>query len=112
MSGFTNYWSVIGDILAEYSPSISNYYLWHHDTRPSSKKEFEELIARQQSCGGNDAWKVAQEVVTKKYTHIILITDGEIMRSDVEKCDSILEKANSEGFHIRKAVCYTIGRWG
>ena len=55
---------------------------------------------------------MAQEVVDKKYTHIILITDGEIMPSDVEMCDQILERANKEGFHIRKAICYTIGQWG
>ena len=54
---------------------------------------------------------MTQEVVDKEYIHIILITDGEIDRNGVEKCDQILEKANKEDSHIGKAVCYTIGRW-
>lgn len=59
--------------------------------------------------GGNDAWKVAQEIVDKKYFNIILITDGEIGGYDVEKCDQILENAKKNGFQIHKAICYTIG---
>jgi hypothetical protein len=37
--------------------------------------------------GGNEAYKVAEEIVSKKYANIILITDGEIMDYDVQKCD-------------------------
>ncbi len=77
----------MADILAEYAPRITNYYLWHHDTRVSSKKEFEFAIANMRGGGGNYAYKVAEEIVKNKYSHIILITDGEIMDSDVQKCD-------------------------
>lgn len=95
--------------MAEYGSKIDCYYLWHHDTRSSSREEFDFAIAHMRGGGGNEAWKVAEEVVRKKHYNIILITDGEIMDYDVEKCDQTLEKAKQEGFQIRKAICYTIG---
>jgi hypothetical protein len=111
VSGFINYWLIVTQILAEYGDKISHYYLWHHDTRLSSREQFEELIAKGRSSGGNEAWKVAEEIVAQRHRNIILITDGEIMAYDVEKCDQTLEKAKNEGFQIHKAVCYTLGRW-
>ena len=79
VGGFVNYWRVVGEILEEYGRKISHYYLWDHRTRPSSKKEFEESIAQMRGNGGNEAHLVASEIIEKKFTNIILITDGEIM---------------------------------
>jgi hypothetical protein len=53
VGGFSNYWKVVADILAEYAPKITNYYLWHHETRVSSKKEFEFAIENMRGGGGN-----------------------------------------------------------
>jgi hypothetical protein len=52
--------------------------LWHHLTRPSSKKEFETAIAGMRGGGGNEANLVAEEIIKMKHYNIILITDGEI----------------------------------
>lgn len=48
----------------------------------------------------------------ESYGNIILVTDGEVGDYEVNKCDTILNKAFADKkFKIGKAVCYVIGNY-
>lgn len=112
VGGCVNYWQTINDIIIEYGKDITHYYLWNSRCNPSSKKEFEESIISKRGTGGTSPEYVAQEIVAKAFTSIILVTDGEVGDHSVHSCDTTLNNAyNTNKFKIERAVCYVIGSY-
>jgi hypothetical protein len=71
-----SYWSTVSDIIAQYSKDISYYYLWNSECKLVTKKEVENSIKILEGTGGTSPDYVAERVVQKRHTKIILVTDG------------------------------------
>ena len=108
VGGSANYWETVEHIIAQYGKDITQYYLWNSTCGASSHKEFGEWIKSKKGTGGTSPEHVATEIVKKKHSKIILVTDGQVDNSSVQRCDQKFEEAEKNGFKIAKSVCYIV----
>lgn len=107
VGGSQNYWDTVQHIITQYSKDIAHYYLWNSNCKEESLKTLEKSISTRQGTGGTSPEYVAYEIVAKKYSRIILVTDGEVGNDSVKRCDESFEKAASV-FKISKSICYIV----
>jgi hypothetical protein len=107
VGGSQNYWDTVQQIIIQYGKDISHYYLWNSTCKEETLKTLENSIAKRQGTGGTSPEHVAYEIVAKRYSGVILVTDGEVGNDSVKRCDESFEKAAGE-FKISKAICYII----
>lgn len=50
--GCHSYWNTVQLLLDQYAKDIDHYYLWDSSCNSSSKKEYEEFIAKRRGMGG------------------------------------------------------------
>jgi hypothetical protein len=106
VGGSQNYWDTVQQIITQFGKDISHYYLWNSNCGLSTLKDLEKSISSKQGIGGTNPDDVATEIVNKKFSRIILVTDGEV--GSVQRCDQTFEKAEQNGFKISKSICYII----
>lgn len=87
VGGSANYWGTVETIIAKYAKDISHYFLWNSNCNKSSLKELEEWIKSKKGTGGTSPEHVAGTIVNNKFTHVILVTDGEVDNHSVQSCD-------------------------
>lgn len=76
VGGSANYWGTVQNIIAQYAKDISHYYLWNSNCNTSSLKELDQWILSKKGTGGTSPEYVASTIIDKKFTHVILVTDG------------------------------------
>ena len=104
-----NYWSAVNDVIYKYAKNISHYYLWNSDIKEVPLKQLEAWVTSKKGTGGTSPNVVAQEVVSKKYKEIILVTDGEVGDGSVQMCDKIFDEAEkNQNFKYDKSICFII----
>ena len=94
-------------ILAQYGADISHYYLWNSNCGACTKKEIETSINTRMGTGGTSPEHVAYEIVARRYSKVILVTDGQVDNGSVQRCDEAFEKAQ-KNFRISKSICYIV----
>ena len=71
-----NYWSTVQLVINNYAKDIESYYLWNSAISKVTLKDMEKWIASKKGTGGTSPEIVARTITDKKFSHIILITDG------------------------------------
>jgi hypothetical protein len=107
VGGSANYWDTVNQIIIQYGKDIGHYYLWNSNCGKTDLKTMEKSISTRQGTGGTSPEYVAYEIVAKRHSRIILVTDGEVGNQSVKLCDKSFEKAAWE-FKIVKSICYII----
>jgi hypothetical protein len=103
VGGFTEYWSIVKKVYEENKDNIENYYFWDNCIEKVSTEKVEEFISKKTGRGGTCPNYVADEIVKKNISKIILLTDGEVSDSSVSHCDTILKE-----YKLSESKCYII----
>lgn len=93
VGGSDNYWTTVQTIVNKYAKDISHYFLWNSTCGKSSLKELGTWISSKKGTGGTSPETVAKTIIDQKFTHIILVTDGEVGDGSVQSCDRQFEEA-------------------
>ena len=103
VGGSAHYWDMVGELVTKYGQEISKFYFWDTSIEVTTKKDLETAIAKRTGRGGTSPELVAAEVVKSNIKKLILITDGQVSDSSVQKCDQILNE-----YALEKSICYII----
>jgi hypothetical protein len=93
VGGSENYWSTVQTVLDSYAKDISHYFLWNSSLSEVKIKDIEGWIKSKKGTGGTSPDIVANEIVRRHFTHIILVTDGEVGDGSVQACDRTFDEA-------------------
>jgi hypothetical protein len=111
ISGNSVYFNEIDRIVTKYYKPGDKFYLWGSTHTEQTKSQIDQWIRNMDGPEGTSSVHIANLVKAcpSHREHLIIVTDGQVSKSDIQRCDQIMLSSNIQ---FKFVSVYIVGRGG